>query len=215
MLDVDRVKGLAIALLWLLALTSCAPADPAPPWDSDEMARQLTSELRLSEGLRSEFTAYVLLAWRIDTRPGLPSLPRIPLPDGSGFVPTKEDRVEIALLWGRTGPESAPTGWALVQGYRHPGTETRWRRTIINRELRTPLTRLRPGEDADGTWHGYQRYDRPPSSRDACDFAAVDFFVGDPSWQRISGGFCRPGWIRAVGEGPACRFPEAIDASRR
>ena len=176
MLDVVRVR---VAVLCLLTVASCAPADPAPPWDTDEMVRQLTSE----------FTERVILAWRIDARPGVPSLPRIPFPDGSGFVPAKEDRVEIVLLWGRTGSANAPTGWALAQGFRHPGTDTPWQRSLFNRELRAPLTRLRPGEDADGTWHAYQRYDRPPTSREACDFAAVDFLAGDPLWHRIAGGF--------------------------
>ncbi len=174
------------------------------------MVRQLTCDLRRFEGLGSEFTDCVILAWRIDTRP---SLPRIPFPDGSGF---KEDRAEIALLWGRIGPGSAPTGWVLAQGYRDPGTDTPWQRSLFNRELSAPLTRLRPGEDADGTWHAYQRYDRPPTSRDACGFAAVDFLSRAPGpWHRIAGGFRTQAWMQRLGGTPACGFAETSDANDR
>lgn len=179
------------------------------------MVRQLTSDLRRYEGLPSELSESAVLAWRIDTGPRLSSLPPIPVPGGSGFMPPQESRVEIAMVWGRTGPESAPTGWALVQGFRHPGSGALWQRTIINRELRAPLTRLRPGEDRDGTWHGYQRYDRPPTSRDACDFAAVEFLVGDPSWHRIAGGFRNRAWTEALGKAPACSFPETRETTDR
>ena len=215
MLDADHVKELGIAVLSLLALTSCAPADPQPPWDADEMVRQLTSDLRRFEGLSAELSDCVILAWRVDARPGVPTLPRIPLPDGSGFVSTKEGRVEIVLLWGRIGPASAPTGWVLAQGYRHPGSDTAWQRSLINREVRARLTRLRPGEDPDGTWHAYRRYDRPPTSQEACAFAAVDFLAGDPSWHRIAGGFRTQAWMRALGGPPPCGFPETCDANHR
>ena len=61
------------------------------------MVRDLTSELRRFEALATDFDQFELLAWRVDAR--------------------ERDRVvEIALLWGRTGPADAPTGWALVQG---------------------------------------------------------------------------------------------------
>jgi len=208
MLDADHVKELGIAVLSLLALTSCVPSDPHPPWDTDEMVRQLASDLRRFEGLSAELSDCEILAWRIDTAPRPASMPPIPVPGGSGFVPPGVQRVEIVLLWGRTGPESAPTGWALVQGYRHPGSGAPWQRTLINRELAVPLTRLRRGEEADGTWHGYHRYDRPPTSRDGCEFAAVDFLVGDPAWHRTAGAFRNRAWARAFGEAPACRFPE-------
>jgi hypothetical protein len=213
--DIDRIKGVALALAWLFVVTSCTPADPVPPWETAEMVRELTSDLRLFEGLQSEFTDVVILAWRIDTRPGVAVLPRIPLPDGSGFVPPKEERVEIALLWGQTGPDRAPTGWAVVQGFRHPGSGKPWQRAIINRSLSAPLTDLRPGEEPDGTWHGYVRYDRPPTSRDACDFAAVDFLVGAHSWHRIAGAVRSRSWAHALGGEPACGFADNPVANRR
>lgn len=215
MLDAYHVRGFSVAVLLLLTLTSCAPADPHPPWDTDEMVRQLTSDLRRFEGLSADLRDSVILAWRVDARPGVPTMPRIPLPDGSGFVSTKEDRVEVVLLWGRIGPANAPTGWVLMQGYRHPGIDTPWQRSLFHRYLRAPLTRLRPGEDADGTWHAYQRYNRPPTSQEACAFAEVDFLAGAPSWHRIAGGFRTQAWMRALGGAPPCGFPETRDANHR
>ena len=65
------------------------------------MVAELTSELRRFEGLPTDFHQVEVLAWRVDAR-------------------DSKDRVEIALIWGRTGPADATTGWALVQGYRRP-----------------------------------------------------------------------------------------------
>jgi hypothetical protein len=213
MVPAHLINGLIGALC--LALTSCASADQAPPWDSAEMIRELTSELRLFEGLPSEFSEALVLAWRIDTRPATTSSPRIPVPGGSGFMPTQPDRIEVALLWGRVVPQRGPGSWALVQGWRRPVDGEPWRRTVINRDLSAPLTHLRPGEDADGTWHGYQRYDRPPTSTDACSFAAVDFLTRDLSWEQVAGAFQTRNWTRALGEAPVCQFSEAIDARRQ
>ena len=198
-----------------VALASCVPADDNPPWDTAEMIKELTSDLRRFEKLPTEFSEAHLLAWRIDTRPSSTSTPSIPIPGGSGLMPTPPDRIEVALLWGRVGAEGAPSSWALVQGWRRPAEGLPWQRTMINRELSAPLKHLRPGEDADGTWHGYQRYDRPPTSGDACSFAAVDFFRDDSSWQRVAGGFLKRNWTRALGAAPACHFPGAADVSRR
>lgn len=208
MVDIDLVEKLAVAGLCLLSVASCAPADPVPPWEPDEMVRQLLPDLRYFEGPPPEFSETEILAWRIDSEPGQPSRPRIPVPGGSGFMPPQERRVERALLWRRRGPRSAPLDWALVQVHRFPGSETPWQRAVISRELTAPLTRLRPGEAADGTWHGYQRYDWPPTSRDACDFAAVAFLADDPPWLRIAGAFRHRAWTRAIGAAPVCGFPE-------
>ena len=130
-------------------------------------------------------------------------------------MPTTPDQLESALVWGQMGPQSAPSGWVLVQGWRRPGEGRPWQRAVINRELSAPLAHPRPGEDAHGTWHGYQEYDRPPTSRDACDFASVDFLTRDSAWRRLSGGFRMRNWIRAIGESPVCAFPETTDTSRR
>jgi hypothetical protein len=212
--QLDHVGWLTVGAL-SVALASCVPADRSPPWDTAEMIRELTSELRTFEQLPADFSEALVLAWRIDTRPASTSTPPIPLPGGSGFMPTPPDRIEVALLWGRIRPGGAPGSWALVQGWRSPAQGGPWQRTMINRELSAPLKHLRPGEDADGTWHGYQRYDGPPTSTDACSFAAVDFLGEDSSWQRVAGGFLTRNWTRALGAAPACRFPDAADVSRR
>ena len=170
-------------------MTACGLSDPAPPWDTNQMVRDLTSELRRFEGLATDFDQVEVLAWRIDAR-------------------GQEHRVvEIALLWGRTGPPDAPTGWALVQGYRHPEAKDTWRRSLYNRELRSSLIRPRPGEDADGTWHAFRRYDHRPTSREICDFAAVDFFNAETpgGYRRVSGALRKGAWLRVAGE-PTCGF---------
>jgi hypothetical protein len=172
----------------IVSLTACGPSDPSPPWDTDRMARDLTSDLRRFEGLATDFDRFELLAWRVDAR------------EGDGVV-------QIALLWGRTGPADAPTGWALVQGYRRPEAGETWRRSLYNRELRSPLTHPRPGEDADGTWHAYHRYGHPPTVREICDFAAVDFFKTENrgEYRRVSSEVRKGAWLRVAGE-PSCGF---------
>jgi len=173
----------------VVSLTACSLSDPSPPWDTNSMVRDLTSELRRFEGLATDFDQFELLAWRVDAREG--------------------DRgvVEVALLWGRTGSADAPTGWALVQGYRHPEAGDTWRRSLYNRELRSPLTHPRPGEDADGTWHAYRGYAHPPTVREICDFAAVDFFNTEKpgGYRRVSGELRKGAWLRVAGE-PSCGF---------
>ena len=194
-------------------MVSCAAPDPAPPWVPGEMMRQLQPEFRPFEESAPAFSETEILAWRVDTEPAPPpSLPPIPLPGGSGFVAPQERRVESVLLWRRRGSESAPIDWALVQVYRFPDAGTPWQRATIHRELQAPLTILKPGEDAYGTWHGYQRYDRPPSSLEACDFAAVAFLPEDRRWRRISGVLRHRTWSRVLGKPPACSFSEVAVA---
>jgi hypothetical protein len=153
------------------------------------MVQELTSELRRFEGLTHDFDAVEVLAWRRDAR-------------------GNKERVEIALLWGRMGPAEATRGWVLVQAYRHPDGDNTWHRSLFNRELRSPLTHPRPGEDADGTWHAYQSYDHAPTVREICDFAAVDFFNADRpgSYGRVSGELREAAWLRVAGEQPRCGF---------
>jgi hypothetical protein len=166
----------------MVCLTACGASDPSPPWDTKSMVRDLTSELRRFEGLATDFDEIELLAWRVDAR------------DQAGPV------VEIALLWGRTGTADAPTGWALVQGYRHPEEGDTWRRSLYIRELRSLLTHPRPGEDACGTWHAYRRYDHAPTVREICDFAAVDFFSTDKpgGYRRVSRALRHHAWLRVA-----------------
>jgi len=158
------------------------------------MVAELTSELRRFEGLPTDFDQVEVLAWRVDAR-------------------DSKDRVEIALIWGRTGPADATTGWALVQGYRHPDGNHTWHRSLYNRELKSPLTHPRPGEDLNGTWHAYQGYDHPPIGREICDFAAVDFFnaEGHAGYRRVSGDVRKAAWFRVAGEQPSCGFDSRFD----
>ena len=150
------------------------------------MVRELTSELRRFEGQASDFNHVEVLAWTISAR-------------------KNKARVEIGLLWGRTGTATAPTGWALAQAYRHPEGGGLWHRSLFNRYLSSPLIHQRPGEDADGTWHGFQRYAHPPTSREVCEFAEVDL-AGQPPvpYRRLSGAVRTQAWLRAVGEQPVC-----------
>jgi hypothetical protein len=177
-----------IAAVLALA-TSCGPSDPPPPWDTDQMVRELTAELRRFERLTADFDQVEVLAWRVDAR-------------------DNNDRVEIALLWGRTAFSDATTGWASVQGYRRPDGDNTWHRSLYNRTLKSPLTHPRPGEDRDGTWHAYQRYDHAPTVHEICDFAAVDFFNIDRhgGYRRVSGELRNTAWLRAAGEQPRCGF---------
>jgi hypothetical protein len=177
-----------IGAAMVVALTGCGPSDPSPPWDTAPMVRDLTSELRHFERLPTDFHQFEVLAWRVDAR--------------------ERDRVvEIGLIWGRTGPAHAPTAWVLVQGYRHPEAGDRWRRSLFSRELRSPLTHPRPGEDVGGTWHASERYDHAPSVREICDFAAVDFFTKEQpeGYRRVSGEVRKRAWRRVAGE-PTCGF---------
>jgi hypothetical protein len=184
----SRIRPPVIAAI-LVLVASCGSSDPPPPWDTHQMVRELTSELRQFEGLTSDFDQTEVLAWRLDAR-------------------GNKDRVEIALLWGRTGPADTTTGWALVQGYRRPDGDNAWHRSLYYRELRSSLTHSRPGEDLDGTWHAYQRYDHAPTVREICDFAAVDFFNADrhAGYRRVSGELRTAAWFRVAGEQPRCGF---------
>jgi hypothetical protein len=153
------------------------------------MVAELTSDLRRFEGLASGFSQSELLAWQLEAR-------------------GNRDRIEIALLWGRTDTAAASSGWILAQGFRHPDDDAIWHRSLYYRELRSPLAHRRPGEDADGTWHAFQRYDHAPTVREVCEFAAVDFFNAEQhmGYRRVSGELRKRAWLRVTGKGPACGF---------
>ena len=183
------VRSTTAALAGLLVV-SCAQMDPLPAWNTNQMMRELTAELRQFEGVTTEFVESEVLAWRIQGR-------------------GDRERVEIALVWGRDASASGGTrGWALAQGWRHPEIDAVWRRSLFNRTLSAALTHLRPGETADGTWHAYQRYDHAPTSREICDFAAVDFFNDEAraGYRRLAGSLRRGAWLRVAGEAPGCGF---------
>lgn len=178
-----------IATSFVVLVTACTRSDPQPPWDSSQMLAELTSELRGSTIAASEFSQPELLAWRVDAR-------------------GNRDRVEIALLWGRLSRAGAPTGWALMQAFRHPDEDAIWHRSVRYRELMVPLPHPRPGEDSDGTWNAFQRYDHAPTTGEICDFAAVDFFNEEDrgGYHRVSGVLRARAWLRATSEQPRCGF---------
>ncbi len=163
------------------------------------MVRELTSELQQFEGLATDFDQFEVLAWRLDSRRSAP------LAEGVG---TPRQRVEGALIWGRTGSQDKPTGWALVQGFRHPDDDEIWHRSIFVTDSSSRPSYPKPGEDFHGTWHAYQRYDHAPTAPEICDFAAVTFLDAEPhaTYQRVSGAMRRDAWIRVAGEGPSCGF---------
>jgi hypothetical protein len=195
MMDVGGLVA-AIALLCAATSGSCSSADPSIPWDVPHMTRELTSELRQFEGLASDFQDVEVLGWRVEETEGKAAPP----------VQPRRHRVEVALVWGHVGASAVgPDTWALVEAYRHD--EDRWRRSLIFRELRAPLPRLRPGETADGTWHGFQRYAKPPTSSETCEFARVHFLkAASAPRRRVSGGLRRNAWLRATGAEPACEL---------
>jgi hypothetical protein len=185
-----RARRLLIITAAVASLVAaCRANDRQVPWDTDQMIRELTADLRQFEGLASDFTETEVLGWRIDAL-------------DSRF------RVEIALLWGRTGAAGAPGGWALVQGFRHPDGEGRWQRSLFYRYLKAPLTRPRPGESPDGTWHAFQRYEHAPTAQEICEFANVEFLVADTNvrHRRLTARLPRDAWLKVAGAEPHCDF---------
>lgn len=175
---------LALLVALSVPLVSCGSSD-AVPWDTAQMVRELSSELRRSEGLASDLSAVEVLAWRVLER------------ESGGPV-------EIVLLLGRIGAADSGQEWALVQGYRQPEQDGAWHSSAFSRDVAEPLKHLRPGETADGTWHAFQRFASRPTARDVCDFAAVDYLVTPPPNRRTSGAFRREAWQRAIGGEPVC-----------
>ena len=56
----------AVITTIMVLVSSCGPSDARPPWDTDQMLRELTSELRQFEGLTTDFDQSEVLAWRVD-----------------------------------------------------------------------------------------------------------------------------------------------------
>jgi hypothetical protein len=183
----DLIRAAMIAASSAVLGTSCTPSDPQPPWDINQMLAEVASELRDSEVVASEFSRPEVLAWRVDAR-------------------DNRDRIEIALIWGRVRKAGAPMGWALVQVFRRPTDDGIWQRSLRYRELTTPLTHPRPGENPDGTWNAFQRYDHVPTAGEICDFAAVDFFNEQDreGYRRAAAKLRTCAWLRAANERPQC-----------
>ena len=175
-----------------LTFASCAPRDPAVPWDVSEMIRELTADLR-HQGV--SIGDAEVLAWRTDEEEYTVS----PL------LPPRWRRVEVALMWGRGAHGGQP--WVLAQGYRHWQSDEPWRLSMILRELRRPPAHLRPGEAPDGSWRAFSRYPALPTSADICEFARVDFLNASQSpWRPAARALQRNTWQRLAGEPPSCDF---------
>ncbi len=194
---------LAVSITWIILTMSCV-RDPQVPWDTEQMARELTAELRRFQGLSADLEEHHVVAWRVDTLRAPPPSSR-PSPDDP-----RPERTQVGLLWGRTRADRTPARWLLVQGFQDADGTSRWQRAVTIRELKAPLVHPRPGEDRTGTWHGVQMYDHPPTSREICDFANVEFFgslaEAAGNVRRVAGAVRRHAWRRVTGEEPACGF---------
>ena len=188
---------IAVALVVLFA-PSCALRDAPGPWDTSEIVRDVTKSLRDNKLLMFDLERTEILAWHIlkstaDYRDPIP-LKRV-------------SRMGVVLLWGRARAGSGGPGWLLVEAYRWR-PDDRWERPIANINLKGPLRHpVRPGELPDGTLTGVQLYNHPPTSLEACEFAAVQYLdVGRrPDWWQTEQSVVRKNaWIRVTGSEPAC-----------
>ena len=117
----------------------------------------------------SEARDVEVLAWRaIDTVNERATAP------GSPPVVFRR-RAEAALVWGRFAAKDGASEWLVIEAFRLEREV--WRRSMIFTEFSAPRPQLRPGETADGTWHGFNRYARPPTSKEICEFASVSFLA--------------------------------------
>jgi hypothetical protein len=55
------IRSATVAAASVVFVASCSRSDPQPPWDTNQMFRELTSELRRSGGLTSDFNQSELL----------------------------------------------------------------------------------------------------------------------------------------------------------
>jgi hypothetical protein len=173
--------GRILSSLIAVALIACTRGEPAVPWDTAQMGHELTRELREFEGLQTDLRQAEVLAWRVYERE-----------DGA--------HVQVALIWARLDDRT----WALLQGFRRPDEDSGWHRSVTDAPP-APSAQLRPGEDQTGTWHAFQRYPQPPSSRQICDFARVDFLRDPPEGYRaVAGAVRHDNWLRVVGQEPRC-----------
>ena len=196
--------GRPIALVVLLLLvTSCRAGDPPVPWNQSDIVRDLTAELRRYERLEGDLTQVEVLAWRTQIRES--KLAEFP-PSASVPAPVQRTRSDSVLLCARV-KTAANSTWMLIHAYRRPDQENRWRRALINRELRSPPPPLWPGETPDGTWHGIQRFSHAPTSDEICHFAEVAFLNSmAPEWRTVSGALQTATWIRTTGAKPRCEL---------
>lgn len=198
--DQARPQPRIASVVLLLLVTSCGATDPPVPWNQSDIVRDLTADLRRYERLEGDLTGAEVLAWRRQVSESKPVEfpPSAPVP-----APVQRARSDSVLLWARIG--SADSTWILVQAYRDQ--ENRWRRVVINRELRDPPPPLWPGETPDGTWHGIQRFTHPPASDEVCRFAAVAFLAPlGREWRTVAGSLQTITWTRLTGSPPTCKI---------
>lgn len=181
---------------------ACAVADRDLPWDRDTMIREAAADLRHFERIVVDASTVEVLAWRTIERseiraapPGLPAVVVRP-------------RSDAALMCARGQLRSGDAGWLLVEAFRHDREE--WKRSLIFSEYKIVPPSLRPGETADGTWHGVAEYAHPPTSIEVCQFATVNFLTTRPELQdgpwrlTIRGGLQQQAWRRIARDASAC-----------
>jgi hypothetical protein len=166
------------------------------------MIRQVARELRQFERIELDDSAAGILGWRRIQRTKTIATPH-GLPEVLG-----RRRSDAVLLYARGRWRDGPTGWVLVDAFRHD--DQKWRRSIFWTDYRLPPASLRPGETADGTWHGAAFYSHAPTSDEMCAFAEVSFLAPRPEvreseWTvETSGGLQQQAWRRLSGDRPAC-----------
>jgi hypothetical protein len=188
--------------LVLLLSAACTAADPSPPWEHNDMVREVSADLLRFEGIGLDVSTVEVLAWRtIERSQVLASPPRLP-------AVVIRRRSDAALLWARGELRTGAAGWLLAEVFRPDGEQ--WSRALMFREYQKPPPSLRPGETADGTWHGVAEYTHPPTSREICEFASVSFLATGPELRsgaynvKTTGALRRRAWRRIARDEPAC-----------
>jgi hypothetical protein len=193
-----RLRRAAIVVWVCSALSACASGDRELPWDTSQMTREIAQDLQRFERFEAEFRQVEVLAMRMVESQRQQPPPLTPI----------SRRDYHAVVWARVESQPGVAAWILVEASR--GEDDPWRRVIINRDLRAPLTHPRPGKGPDGTWHGFARYATPPSTEDVCAFARVSFLgtTGRSDTHFVIGQLRRQAWRRATGADPVCRMED-------
>jgi hypothetical protein len=199
---IDSLRSRQWVTLVAFLSAACAVTDADMPWDGEDMISEVSTELRRFERIGLDRSNAEVLAWRTIERSETLAAPR-GLP--AVLLRRRSDR---ALLWARGELRTGAAGWLLVDAFRHDREQ--WRRSLINRQYSAPPTSLRPGETADGTWHGVAEYGHAPTSREICEFANVSFLATSPEphdgeWRvKSTGGLRQQAWRRVARDEPAC-----------
>jgi hypothetical protein len=170
----------------LVALPAVGCTADRPPWRSDEILREVETELRRFDGVTGQFVEAEILMWQIEER--------------IVEAPARRFVVQEVLLWARHRPRGSTDRWALIHAYRHPADDNVWHRSVsyveTKNEALVPHARL-----------GYKQFDAPPSAADVCRFLR---HVRVPQvlsgFRRVAGGFPRHSWRRVIGQAPPCSY---------